>query len=269
MADETLTTQADPQASASDSQGGLSDGQESTQSQGSSTTPADGGMEKRFKDTQAAFTRSQQELQATRKALEEFKARYENETVPMQSKMERLAAALRDGQEPSPEYTPEQIEAANRMIASTPAFKEIQQKAQAFEQQTAAQRAEAYKAAIAQGAEKITELRKLDTATQEKLRQHIEADPVLLFGIQQARTPQDALRAFDRAYRDMYFDTLERNSLQEGTKAVEKMVAKLEQSSAVEQPSNASGVSDTIPYKGNFKEYFRQAALEEAGKLGL
>jgi chromosome segregation ATPase len=269
MADETLTTQADPQASASDSQGGLSDGQESTQSQGNSTTPADGGVEKRFKDTQAAFTRSQQELQATRKALEEFKARYENETVPMQSKMERLAAALRDGQEPSPEYTPEQIEAANRMIASTPAFKEIQQKAQAFEQQTAAQRAEAYKAAIAQGAEKITELRKLDAATQDKLRQHIEADPVLMFGIQQARTPQDALRAFDRAYRDMYFDTLERNSLQEGTKAVEQKLAQMERSTAVEQPSNASGVSDTTPYKGNFKDYFRQTALEEAGKLGL
>lgn len=264
MADETLTTQADPQASASDSQGGLSDGQESTQSQGSDT-PQNVNWEQRFKDTQAAFTRNQQEAarkeQEFRKELDDLKTTKE--------RFDRLTAALQNGQEPAAEYTPEQIEAANRMIASTPAFKEIQQKAQAFEQQTQAQRAEAYKAAIAQGAEKITELRKLDAATQDKLRQHIEADPVLLFGIQQARTPQDALRAFDRAYRDMQFDSLERNSLQEGTKAVEKMVAKMEQSSAVEQPSNASGVSDTTPYKGNFKDYFRQTALEEAGKLGL
>jgi chromosome segregation ATPase len=269
MADETLTTQADPQVA--DSQGGLSDGQESTQAQGS-TTPADSGVEKRFKDTQAAYTRSQQELQETRRSLDELKSRYETDSTEYKTVKERfdkLAAALQGDKEVQSEYTPEQIEAANRMISSTPAYKELSQRTQEFAQQTAAERSRTQREAIAVAAEQITKARNLDADGQKALRAHIEGDPDFLAAINRARTPQEALRAFDKAYRDLYFDKLERNAVAEGTKVVEQKLDQMERASAIEQPSPATGTTESIPYTGDFKDYAHRAALDAAAKLGL
>jgi len=265
MAEDTLTTQTDPQTA--DSQVGLSDGQESTQ-QVQTQTPVDSGIEKRFKDTQAAFTKSQQQLKELETKYADASQKLER-ILPSAERFDKLVAALQNGQEAPPEFTSEQIDAANRMVASTPAFKDIQQKAQAFEQQTAAERSRLQKEAVAQAAEQITTLRKLDTEGQKALREHIESDPYFLAAVQQARNPQEALRAFDRAYRDLYFDKMERNAVAEGTKMVEKTIAKMENSSAIEQPSTVTGTTESIPYNGNMSDYTRQVALAEAAKLGL
>lgn len=265
MADETLTTQTAPET---DSPGGLSTGQESTQTAVSTAAP-NADIEKRFKDTQAAFTKSQQELKATQERLAELDSRYK-ELSPMAERFGKLQAALQDNPtEQAQSYTPEELAAADRLISQTPAYQKIATQFQMFEQQAMANRQKAHQYAIAKGAEEITKLRSLDESKQAALRAHIEKDPILLAGIQNAMDEKSALRAFDRAYRDLYFDDLEKNSLAQGTAAVEKKLNDMEKASAVEKPTTTGGATESINFSGDIGDYFTQVATGIANKMGM
>jgi len=254
MADEAQTSPApEPQ----DSQGELS-----VAETGAGESSPD--FETRFKDTQASFTKSQQELKATQSELNAAKqaqtdyeaklAEYDNQMQSVKEQQERIAQAFTpQQQQAAPAIDPAQQAELERLLEGSPRFQELTAMKAQFEAQqrtTVEQKQAAQRAAIDEaGFEFEKEFGLVTTddsgnmvdSGNNKFKEFLINKPYFLQGLQLSTSKEEAKEVLKQAYYAQQYPNLQQNSEALGIKAVEKKLDGQEALTSVQRPSSSAG----------------------------
>ena len=188
-----------------------------------------------YKNVQAAYTRSQQELKSLK---DQFTAK-DQEYAEKFAKAQELEASLRqafgNAAPVEPQLAPEQVAELDRLFQQTPTYKTLseQTRTQQVAQQTAAQRQ--HDLNVNEAAAEVTRQFQITDEQGANLRKFILEDPALAGGIQYAATKEQALRTFRNAFMAWDYDNLKKNSVALGTKQVEQNLKAMEAVSSVDQ----------------------------------
>lgn len=230
--------------------------------EGAATPATSVDYQKRFEDTQAAFTRSQQELRETQARVSEQERLWNEqrtETEKMHDTLSRLQGVFQPEQA-AQTYDPEAIANLNRALEQAPIVQRLNQTLQAQEQQIAQAREVQHQRSVLSAAEKLKAKYSLTPEQENALVQHVQNDPFLLQPVLTAMDEATALRALEKAHHDWDYPNLSKNSFERGKATVEKELTRLEQASGVEKPSPSGGASPAEPaFTGNWNSFFEQS----------
>lgn len=271
----------DAQAPEQDSQSALPDGEQSNEGGASPS----GDYERRYKDTQAAYTKSQQALKERERELE-AKSRAEADYRDKLTAYERQLAEVKEFQErikqtfgptpvvAEPALTPEQQAELDRLFQQTPSYKKFQELEKSYterQQQEVQAREYARRQAIDEAGAEIereyglvkTDNGTVDDSGKKAFFDFLAVNPHFVTGLNNAQSKEAAKAVLKQALYAQKYPELEKNATAEGAKIVERKLNDMEAATTVEKPGrSASTTAKDIQIGPNtrFGDIWSQAA---------